>query len=236
VSFKDDLSAEVKEIFRLQWATEKAEQVPLPEDIRLNQNHAKHLEDAVVLYADLDGSTSMVDSYDWWFAAEMYKAYLRCAGQIVRRNNGDITAYDGDRIMAVFFEGNKNTNAAMTALELNWAVEDIIRPACKAQYPKTDFTLKHVVGVARSDLRAIRIGVRNDNDITWVGKAANHAAKLCSIAEKPLWITGDVYDKMRDNVKFADGTPTGANMWVQRKWTQMNDARIYCSTYRIPFN
>src|SRR5207244_3273651 len=114
-------------------------------------------------------------------------------------------------------EGNKNTNAAITALELNWAVEEIIRPQCNARYPDKTFVLRHVLGVARSDLHAIRIGVRNDNDITWVGKAANHAAKLCAISEKPLWITGDVYDQMRDNAKYADGKPTGTNMWVQRK-------------------
>jgi uridylate cyclase len=236
VSFKDDLKSEVHAIFHALWGEpEKAVKVPAPEDIRLNQNHAKLLSDAVVLYADLDGSTNMVDNEKWWFAAEMYKAYLRCAAQIIRRNNGDITAYDGDRVMAVFYEGNKNTNAAITALELNYAVEEIIRPECKARYPDTSFVMKHVVGIAQSDLYAIRIGVRDDNDLTWVGKAANHAAKLCSISERPLWITEAVYKSMRDNAKYADGKPTGKNMWEARTWTSMNSARIYCSTYRMPF-
>jgi hypothetical protein len=55
VSFKDDLSSEVNAIFRGAWDVQDAVKVPAAEDLRLNQNHAKRLEDAVVLYADLDG-------------------------------------------------------------------------------------------------------------------------------------------------------------------------------------
>src|SRR4051812_48025910 len=102
MGLKDDLNAQVKETFRLKWDEEVAQAVPAPEDLRLNANHAKDLEQATVLYADLDGSTTMVDNWKWWFSAEVYKCFLRCAGQIIRSEGGVITAYDGDRIMAVF--------------------------------------------------------------------------------------------------------------------------------------
>jgi hypothetical protein len=60
MALADDLTAWVKETFKQPWEEEKTVGVPKPEDLRLNANHAKNLEEAVVLYADLDGSTDMV--------------------------------------------------------------------------------------------------------------------------------------------------------------------------------
>jgi class 3 adenylate cyclase len=233
VSFKNDLTAEVRSIFISPWEVQDANQVPAPEDLRLNQNHAKRLEDAVVLYADLDGSTSMVDQHSWKFSAEVYKAYLRSASQIIKRNSGTITAYDGDRVMAVFYDGPKNTRAVTAALELNYAVEEIIRPAYA--FYGNGFVLKHVVGLDRSDLHAARIGVREDNDIVWVGRAANYAAKLCTLSEKPIWITEAVYNVMLDEVKYASGLGGSINMWELRYLRAMHNAAVYSTTYRRTF-
>jgi class 3 adenylate cyclase len=230
MGLKDDLTAEVRATFVAQWEVQTATTVPAPEDLRLNANHAKDLEAATVLYADLDGSTSMVDGNRWDFSAEVYKNYLRCAGQVIRSEGGVITAYDGDRIMAVFTGDLKNTTAVRAAMKINCAVMGIIRPALAAQYPQTAFTLNHVVGVDMSQLRAARIGVRGDNDLVWIGRAANYAAKLTNISEKPLWITKAVFDKMNDEVKFSNGSP----MWERRQWTPMNNMEIYCSAWWWP--
>jgi class 3 adenylate cyclase len=43
------------------------------------------------------------------------------------------------------------------------------------------YQLKHVIGIDSSSLFACRIGIRNDNDAVWVGRAANYAAKLSAI-------------------------------------------------------
>jgi class 3 adenylate cyclase len=226
MSLKGDLAAEVAATFKAHWDEDATTVVPAADDLRLNANHAKNLEGATVLYADLDGSTGMVDRYKWSFSAEVYKTYLRCASQIVRSEGGDITAYDGDRVMAVFVGGFKNTTAVRTALKINYAVNEILRPALRAQYT-TDFVLKHVVGIDTSTLRAARIGVRGDNDVVWIGRAANYAAKLCTLSEKPLWITNSVYKSMNDEVKLSNGV----SMWEKRLWTAMNNMEIYCSTY-----
>jgi len=73
MGLKADLTAEAKTILTGVWEEEVTTKVPAPEDLLLNTNHAKHLESATVLYADLDGSTNMVDGFKWWFAAEIYK-------------------------------------------------------------------------------------------------------------------------------------------------------------------
>ena len=227
MGLKDNLSAEVKNIFAAAWDQQSAAAVPAAEDLRLNANHAKDLELATVMYADLDGSTPMVDKYKWQFSAEIYKTYLRCSGAVIRSEGGVITAYDGDRIMAIFTGGTKNTQAVRAALKINYAVHNIIRPAIKAQYADSTFVLNHVVGVDSSQLRAARIGVKGDNDLVWIGRAANYAAKLTTLSEKPIWITKAVYDKMNDDVKLTQGT----NMWQARYWPAMNNLEIYCSTY-----
>ncbi len=232
MSLKDDLTVAVKKIFADKWEVEKTDAVPDPEDLRLNANHAKDLENATVLYADLDGSTNMVDNYKWNFSAEVYETYLRCAAEIIRSEDGEVTAYDGDRVMAVFTDDWKNTKAVRCALKINYAVTEIIQPALKVQYPSTEFTIKHVVGIDTSQLRTARIGVRGDNDLVWIGRAANHAAKLTNISGKATWITKAVYDAMNKDVKYSGDT----NIWEARLWTAMNNLPIYCSTYwwRIP--
>jgi class 3 adenylate cyclase len=226
MGLKDDLIAEVTSTFKKTWTVEETTAVPDPDDLRLNANHAKDLTLATVLYADLDGSTNMVDTMKWEFSAEVYKSYLRCASEIIRDEGGVITGYDGDRVMAIFTGNSKNTSAVRCALKINFAVIHIIQPAVEKQYT-TEFKLKHVIGIDTSQIRAARIGVRGDNDLVWIGRAANYAAKLASLSGKATWITKKVFDAMRDDVKISNGTP----MWKEYKWTQMNDAPVYASTY-----
>lgn len=230
MALADDLENEIKKTFKTQWVEQETDTVPAPEDLRLNSNHAKKL-DAAVLYADIDGSTDLVDSLAWCKAAEVYKSYLRCASAIIRNEGGAITAYDGDRVMGIFTGTQKRTDAVRTAMKINRAVIDIIRPAYAAQYSDT-FQLKHVIGVDSSTLRAARIGVHGDNDIVWVGRAANYAAKLTALSKHPIWITKTVYDNMLDNVKYVSGTPSSNDMWSRYKWNTFNNATIYGTNYK----
>jgi class 3 adenylate cyclase len=234
LGLKDDLTSEVKSIFKSAWKEEAASSVPEPKDLTLNANHAKELDGAVVLYSDIDGSTTMVEQLSWSKSAELYKAYLRCASQIIRAEKGVITAYDGDRVMGIFYERTKNTNAVRAALKINYAVHHIIQTEYAAYYTGSNFVLKHVVGVDSSKLHAARVGVHGDNDLVWVGRAANIAAKLCALSEGHIWITNSVYNAMLDSAKYHNGSSeTGTNMWEKRLWTKMDNMEIYRSTYSV---
>src|ERR1019366_2434295 len=216
MALKDDLVAEVKGIFSTHWKTEDTNDVPEPEDLGLDSNHAKTLSAATVLYADLDGSTRMVDNYPWTLAAEVYKSFLRCSAKIIRDEGGTIAAYDGDRVMGIFVGSWKNTSAVRAALKINWATKNIVQSELRSFYATSHsgFEVKHVVGVDTSELHAARIGVRGDNDIVWIGRAANYAAKLGAISGTSTWITKAVYDVMLKEVKFSNNG-TGANMWTE---------------------
>ena len=227
---KDDLSSEVKTVFSSVWTKRDGQKVPEVGDLRLG-NDAVEL-DATVLYADMTGSTIMVNEKTAEKSAEIYKSYMLCAGKIIKAEGGTITAYDGDRIMAVFIGDSKNTNAARTGLKLQWAIREIINKEFKAFYTSETYTLKHIVGIDTSKLLVSRIGVRNDNDLVWVGRSANYAAKLSAITDESsvVYITKPVYDRLGDQSKFGGGNNT--NMWEKRFWTGMNNMEIYRSTWQ----
>ncbi len=214
----DDITKEVKDIFVSRWTRRDGETVPEPEDLKLTNDGVDLV--ATVLYADLAESTSMVTNQTPTFAAEVYKAYLRSACRIIRANGGEITAFDGDRVMAVFIGNRMNTEAAKSALQIHWAVDKIVNPELRNVYKNSTFEVKQAVGIDTSKLMAARTGVRGANDLVWVGRAANYAAKLCSLREGVYvsWVTSDVFDVMLDESKYG-----GANrelMWTKRWWTE----------------
>lgn len=213
MGLSDDLKSEVAKTFRSQWSIRDGQVVPDTPDLKLDNDGVKLT--GTVLYADIDGSTNMVDSKTATFAAEVYKTYLLCASRIIRSEEGVITAYDGDRVMAVFIGNAKNTSAVRCGMKIKAAVLEIINPAIKKQYD-SDFQLKQVVGIDTSELLVARTGIRGANDLVWVGRAANYAAKLSSISEHPYatFISETIYNNMNDSVKFSNGT----DMWEQRSW------------------
>lgn len=232
MGLKEDLKKEVVDILSSQWTTRDGQVIPAPEDLALG-NDAVAL-DATVLYADISGSTSMVDAQTATRAAEFYKCYMICAARIIKNAGGSVTAYDGDRIMGVFIGDLKNTTAAKTALKLNYAIWHMVNPAIRDQYGDKAYRLRHVIGIDSSRILASRIGVRNDNDIEWVGPAANYAAKLSSLSE-PDWvyITARVFDLLHESGKVG-GNPT-RSMWEERSWIAMNNMRVYRSNWYWEF-
>ncbi len=171
------LQSAVADIFSASWETRSGQVVPDPENLRLG-NDAVEFDRATVLYADLQGSTRMVDSEPWWRSAEIYKTFLHCAATIIRNEGGAITSYDGDRVMGIWVGKRQTTPAAIAGLKINFVVQNVINPAFQRRYPDTTLEVKQVVGIDTSAVRAARTGVRGGNDIVWVGRAANYAAKL----------------------------------------------------------
>jgi class 3 adenylate cyclase len=231
MGLKDELWEEISNTLASRWTEREGRVVPEAEDVALG-NEAVKLDEAVVLYADMSGSTKLVDIEAWYFAAEIYKSFLYAAAKIIRSEGGVITAYDGDRVMAVYLGDSKNTSAARTALKINYCRLYFINPLIEKHYPSTNFRLQNVVGIDTSTLHVARTGVRGANDLVWVGRAANYAAKLTDLsADFPSRITGDVYDLLNNSVKFSDGKA----IWEQAIWKTMDDKRIYRSkwTWRI---
>jgi len=226
MGLKSDLETKVKEVFSSKW--EKRDGTVIPDDNSLALGNDGIELDATVLYADLSGSTNLVDKKRKEFAAEIYKTFLHCAAKIINSESGEITAYDGDRVMAVFIGERKSSSAVETALKINWAVGNIINPAIVDQYGANTYTVKQVVGIDSSKLMVAKTGIRGANDLVWVGRSANYAAKLCSLDNYSTYITDSVYNVLSDEARLA----RGVNMWTQLSWTTMNSMTIYGTSYQ----
>lgn len=223
MALADDIKSEVTNILSTNWKLRDGRDVPADNSIILG-NDGVNL-DAVVLYADLVDSTGLVVRESATFAAEMYKCYLTTACRVIRDSGGTITAFDGDRVMAVFVGDGKNSAAARTALKINHAIKKIVNPAIKLQYPGTSYSVDHVVGIDSGKVLVAKTGIRGSNDLVWVGSAANIAAKLCTLRSGfPSWISAGVYAMLAEDVKLSKGVP----MWEARTW---NGTTVYCSGY-----
>lgn len=228
----DAVTPEVLAIFENPWDTRAGIKVPESIDVRLEGNDAVTLE-GTVLYADLAESTDMVDRFAPWFAAEVYRTYLRCAGRAITRAGGTITSYDGDRIMAVFLGDYKESSAVLAALQIYWCVKEIINVEMKRKYREEipeDFEVRQAVGIDTSPLFIARTGIRGHNDLVWVGRAANYAAKLCGKRDGAYatWITEDVYRRLDDLRRVG---VDGLDMWANQVWWPERGIYIRGSNY-----
>ena len=227
MALKSDIEIKIRDVLQEIWKTRDGNVVPHDKSVGFG-NEAVEI-DATVLYADLTDSTSLVDTQPKWFAAEIYKMYLASASIIIKNEGGEITAYDGDRVMAVFLGSSKNSSAVKAALKINAAVKEHINPSIKERYrDERIYTVRQTVGIDSSKLFVTKTGVRGTNDLVWVGRAANYAAKLCSLSTYSTYITSTVYNKLSDETKYSKGK----NMWDERRWTKMNDLSIYGSNYK----
>ncbi len=224
----EEIQEEVKEIFQTKWERRDGNAVPEPDDVQLGNDAVCF--DGTVLYADLADSTALVKGFKDYFAAEVYKAYLVSACRLIRLNDGVITAFDGDRVMAVFIGDLKNSSAAKTALMINYVVKEVINKSIKEQYPKTEFQMQQVVGIDTGKLFIARTGIRGSNDLVWVGRAANFAAKLCALREGSYtsFITEDVFNALSDTSKNG-GNPKRC-MWEKVLWTSQG-INVYRSSW-----
>lgn len=230
MTLRTDLTDFVASTFSTSWARRNGRVVPDTDSLTF-KNEAVDIE-ATILYADLADSTGLVAGWKDFFAADVYKNYLYCASRLIRDNGGEITAYDGDRVMGVFVGAGMEAAAVKTGLKINWAVNEIIKPAIDKRWTDNTFKLKQKVGIDKSPLMVAKTGVRTANDLVWVGTAANNAAKLAARDSfSSTYITSRVYDPLVDVGKYG-GSPK-ENMWSDLGWDQTINQRVYGSTWQM---
>lgn len=223
----EELQEYVRKTHSSTWTHREGQKVPEYTEVALS-NDAVDLQ-GTVLYADLAESTALVKGYQSEFAAEIYKNYLYCAAKIIVMKGGTVTSYDGDRVMGVFIGDGKNSAAAKCALNISYAVDKILIPAIKNQYPNSPFVLRQKIGIDTSALLVARTGIRGSNDLVWVGNSANNAAKLAALSlGYSSYISQSVYEKLNEGSKFG-GDPK-RDMWTPLNSTGL-DIKVYASSW-----
>jgi class 3 adenylate cyclase len=230
----EELETEVNDILNQTWNSRDGQVVPDTDDVTLAGGAVKI--GATLLYADLADSTELA-MYNRQIAAKVFKAYLMCATRLIRGLGGEVRSFDGDRVMGVFMGDRKNTTAAKCGLQINYAFQHIIVPKLKARYEKLkdgSYKLAQTVGIDTSEVLVVRSGIRANNDLVWVGRAPNIAAKLSSIREDgySTYMTKAVFDKLAGESKYG-GDPRRL-MWEARSWTNGKALGVE-SVYRSGF-
>jgi adenylate cyclase len=219
MSLFDDLGTDVQGTIEQPWNKRVGRVVPNSVDIAL-AGGAVELE-ATMLYADLANSSKMAYELDRRIAAKILKSFLATTSRLVRVRGGAIVSFDGDRILGVFVGNAKNSQAVRCALNINYVVSKIIQPKFEARYKSVrdaSFDIEHGCGIDTGTVFTVRAGARGDNDLIWIGRAPNLAAKLSDLRESPYRsvITSEVYDSMHDSSKF--GGTNNEDMWQKRTW------------------
>lgn len=204
MAFKDEVTTYIRNSFSQNWTVTDGRKVPTPEsNIGLGTTAVKI--DAVVLYADLADSTGLVKTSRKEYAAGAYKAFVYAAAKCIKLQGGEVTAYDGDRVMGVFMGDGKESAAVRAAFYIRGVRDSILTPELlKVWKPVT--TPKHKVGVDASELWVANTGIRGNTDYVWVGNAANNAAKMAALGPGySTYVTKPVLDSLSAGLKWTDG-------------------------------
>ena len=232
MAIADDLTSEITTILDTAWDVRDGTVIPDTDSIKLKDGAVKI--DATFLYADLAGSSKLAQACPWETTAKIIRAYLNCATRLIKHYGGEIRSFDGDRVMGVFICNRKNTNAVRCALALNWTVSQVINPKAKEKYASirnNSIEIQHCVGIDTGESRAVRAGIRNNNDLIWIGRPPSFAAKLSDIREYPYstFISDVVYKTMLDEVIYVSETDK-TNMWYSGKTTFANSTESICKS------
>lgn len=224
MSLADDLEKTITEVLYTKWNIRDARKVPDTEDVALAGGGVKL--DAVFLYADLAQSSELASDFDRRVASKVIKCFLACSTRIITSCDGSVVSFDGDRVMGIFVGDSKNSNSGKCALQINYAVTKLIKPKLTEYFQsvkESGFDITHAVGVDNGEILAIRAGQRGSNDLVWIGRAPNLAAKLSDVRETPYhsFITDDVFQSLNDESKY--GGKDKELMWQKRTYAWLDE-------------
>lgn len=231
MSLHDDLTNAVDNVLGKKFLQRDGQKVPSSEDVTL-ANGAVKIE-AAFLYADLAGSGLIAKSCPWDTTAKIIRAYLDCAVRIIRAHDGAIKSFDGDRVMGVFVGDYKRTNATKSALKIQWATRHLIQEEARKRFKSVKdngVKIQQACGVDVGVSRAVRAGIRNNNDLIWIGSPPSFAAKLSDLREYPYctYISAGVYNRIADEAKLSKGV----DMWEKRSTKFAGTSEVcYRSSY-----
>lgn len=187
----------------------------VPEAADLPGVEARLIE-ATYLYTDIVDSSTLASISPAKTVASVMALFVKVAVRIIRKNQGHIRSFDGDRVMGIFTGPNKEHRAVDAALKINKAVRDILNPAIEKQFKSvrdSSWTLRQMTGIATGEALVVKVGIRNNDDLLSAGHAPNFAAKL-SDQRLGSGIRTAISKTTYDALPAADKSSNGKSMWV----------------------
>ena len=241
---KDDIMKRIDTYIEGEYDIKNTRKIPTAQDLGFGR-YGRIIETAI-LYADLRGSSEVTERHRRHTTARIFKSFLDAMARIARSHDGEIRSYDGDRIMVVFPPDPSGKNAVcniavQTGMEMAWFFDEVLTHRLR----RYDNSLDFGVGIAFSPMLAVRVGLgRNpdNNDIIFIGRAANLAAKLSDKAKSPnyIWIDQEIHRRLGDEWKYVDPQASRRKKRPMWKHRTLNFAGVkrntYATRYRYELN
>lgn len=220
MSLKDELDESVDKIVRTDLKIRSGRVVPQTTDFNLSNEGIKL--DAVYMYVDLVGSTKLEVEHTEETVAKALKVFLATVTKVLRKHDGEIRSFDGDRVMAIFIGEDKCARAVRAAWTIRWALKNIAYEKLwmhREDIFKDQWQMKAGIGIDTGYALLIRGGVPNNNDIVSIGYAPNIAAKLSDIRNRDVtYITEDVWDQLPFGLKYKKRAGGVEPMWSNARY------------------
>ena len=218
----DDLTNKINTYFTEKYEVQETTIVPSTDYSKLTFGNNGLTSDLTFLFVDIRKSSLLHDTYGYINAAKIYQSFHDINVRIINSRDGQVRAFDGDRIMGVFSGDRKNDNAVEAALNIRWAVGNILNKQFKPE-----FAINIGIGIDTGKTLITKVGKGRDlsnNDLVWVGKACNYASHMCNESENRIYISPTVYNTLATSNKMSDGK----NIWESINMKLKNDKLVSC--------
>lgn len=202
----NEIESGVRALSASQLEVRQYSEVPSADRIDARMGAAK--VDAAVLFVDMKESTSLMSGHVSEFSAKVYKTFLSTTASVVENEGGVVASFSGDRLLAIFTGEMKCSNATRAALRLHSAAKRVNQVLAET-VAASGYQLNYTAGVDCGEVIGIRTGIRSGDDVCWVGRCINTAAKLAAFrgrSEKAL-ITSTVFERLHSSSKQGGDPP-----------------------------
>lgn len=226
---KDELSKKIESFFRDSYEIKETSIIPDTDYSKLTFGNTGLTSDFAFLYVDIRKSSKLHETFGYATAARIYQSFHEVNVRLILSNSGNVRSFDGDRTMGVFAGPYKNCNAAKAGMNIMWAIRNILNS-------KISTKVSCGIGIDYGKILITKVGKGsnpNNNDLVWVGPAANYASHLATEANNTIIISDKTYKQLDDGRKLSNGI----NMWRQKQLTLKNKQQILCyeSSYEWDF-
>jgi class 3 adenylate cyclase len=183
------------------------------ENIRLGGERKK----VTILFADLEGFTSMSEKIDHEKVVEILNSYFSLMTPIIFQHDGTLDKLMGDGMLAIFgaplVHEDDPYQAVRSAIEMIKALERFNDENKQKEWPLLNLT----IGINSGEVVAGYIGSETHMNYTVIGDAVNVAQRIQSIAKSnQILISGSVRDLILDKWSDIDSL-VGLNKLPSRK-------------------
>jgi class 3 adenylate cyclase len=226
----DDLKNKISSYATDKYEIEDTTIVPATDYSKLTFGNKGLTTSLAFLYVDIRKSSELHNTYGYKLAAKLYQSFHEINVRIILKNDGSVRAFDGDRVMGVFSGNRKRSNAVKSAMQIHWAVQNILNPTLKTN-------IRIGAGVDNGITLITKVGKgRNteNQDLVWIGKASNYASHLSNEADNSTIISVDTFKNMDNENKILSSVDP-KEIWTQKTLTLKNDKKIICYESSIPW-